>query len=71
MVPNHKMGNLAVCGNYHTITLLINPSKILLHIIWIENFLAEEQVGFIPKIDTVEQIFNLHDYDLHGYDRKC
>ena len=58
-------GNLQLCQNYRTISLISHPSKIILKIILNrlkplgENIIAEERAGFRPGRSTVEQIFNL------------
>ena len=55
-----KKGNLQLCQNYKTISLISHPSKVMLKIIL--NRLqpqAEEQAGFRAGRSTTEQIFNL------------
>ena len=55
-----KKGNLQLCQNYRTISLISHPSKVMLKIIL--NRLqpqAEEQAGFRAGRSTTEQIFNL------------
>ena len=60
-----KKGNLQLCNNYRTISLISHGSKVMLKIILnrlkpqAENFIAEEQAGFRHGRSTVEQIFNL------------
>ena len=60
-----KKGNLQLCQNYRTISLISHPSKVMLKIILnrlkpqAEEILAEEQAGFRSGRSTVEQIFNL------------
>ena len=60
-----KKGNLQLCKNYRTISLISHPSKVMLKIIlnrlkpMAENIIAEEQAGFRPGRSTIEQIFNL------------
>ena len=60
-----KKGNLQLCQNYRTISLISHPSKILLKIILnrlkpqAEKIIAEEQAGFRKGRSTTEQIFNL------------
>ena len=60
-----KNGNLQLCHNYHTISLISHPSKVMLKIILnrlkpaAEKIIAEEQAGFHPGRSTTEQIFNL------------
>ena len=64
VLPLPKKGNLRLCQNYRTISLISHPSKILLRIILnrlktaAEQLLAEEQAGFRAGRSTVEQIFN-------------
>jgi hypothetical protein len=64
VIPLPKKGNLRLCQNYRTISLISHPSKIMLRIILnrlkaqAEEHLAEEQAGFRPGRSTVEQIFN-------------
>ena len=47
-----KKGNLQLCQNYRTISLISHPSKVILNIILnrikpqAENIIAEEQAGF-------------------------
>src|ERR1051325_7267393 len=58
-----KKGNLKLCENYCTISLIVHASKLLLEIIrrrlkpYIESHLSEEQAGFCPGCSTVEQVF--------------
>ena len=60
-----KKGNLQLCNNYRTISLISNGSKVMLKIILnrlkplAENIIAEEQAGFRRGRSTIEQIFNL------------
>ena len=60
-----KKGNLQLCQNYRTISLISHPSKVMLRIILnrlkpvAENIIAEEQAGFRAGRSTTEQIFNL------------
>ena len=60
-----KNGNLQLCQNYRTISLISHPSKVMLKIILnglkpeVEKIIAEEQAGFRPGRSTTEQIFNL------------
>ena len=60
-----KKGNLQLCNNYRTISLIIHGSKVMLKIILnrlrplAENIIAEEQAGFRRGRSTIEQIFNL------------
>ena len=63
-VSSHH-GNLQLCQNYRTISLISHPSKVMLKIILYrlkpetEKIIAEEQAGFHPRHSTTEQIFNL------------
>ena len=60
-----KKGNLQLCQNYRTISLISHPSKIMLKIILnrhqpqAEEIIAEGQAGFRAGRSTTEQIFNL------------
>ena len=60
-----KKGNLQLCQNYRTISLISHPSKVMLKIILnrlqpqAEEINAEEQAGFRARRSTTEQIFNL------------
>ena len=60
-----KEGNLQLCQNYRTISLISHPSKVMLKIILnrlqpqAEEIIAEEQAGFRAGRSTTEQIFNL------------
>ena len=60
-----KKGNLQLCQNYRTITLISHPSKVMLKIILnrlqpqAEETIAEEQASFRTGRSTTEQIFNL------------
>ena len=60
-----KKGNLQLCQNYRTISLISHPSKVMLKIILnrlqpqAEEIIAEEQAGFRVGRSTTEQIFNL------------
>ena len=60
-----KKGDLKVCNNYRTLSLISHPSKVLLRIILnrlkhqAQEIIAEEQAGFMKGRSTVEQIFNL------------
>ena len=64
VIPLPKKGNLKLCQNYRTISLISHPSKIMLRILLnrlkakSEEILAEEQAGFRKGRSTVEQIFN-------------
>ena len=60
-----KKGNLQLCQNYRTISLISHSSKVMLKIILnrlkpqAEEIIAEEQAGFRAGRSTTEQIFNL------------
>ena len=60
-----KKGNLQICNNYRTISLISHPSKVLLKVLLnrlkpqAEEIIAEEQAGFRTGRSTTEQIFNL------------
>ena len=60
-----KKGNLQQCKNYHTISLICHPSKVLLKVplnrlkIQAESIIVEEQAGFRSGHSTTKQIFNL------------
>ena len=60
-----KKGNLQLCNNYRTISLISHASKVMLKILLnrlkpqAEEIIAEEQAGFRSKRSTTEQIFNL------------
>ena len=60
-----KKGNLQLCQNYRTISLISHPSKVMLKIILnrlqpqAEEIIAEDQAGFRAGRSTTEQIFNL------------
>ncbi|GFO33582.1 endonuclease-reverse transcriptase, partial [Plakobranchus ocellatus] len=60
-----KKGNLKLCQNYRTISLISHPSKVMLKVILnrlkpeAEKIIAEEQAGFRPGRSTVEQICNV------------
>lgn len=60
-----KIGNLHLCQNYRTISLLSHPSKVMLKVILkrlkphTEKFTAEEQAGFRAGRSAIEQIFNV------------
>ena len=60
-----KKGNLQQCQNYQMISLISNPSKVMLKIILnrlklpVEKIIAEEQAAFRAEMSTTEQIFNL------------
>ena len=60
-----KQGNLQLCQNYRTISLISHSSKVMLKGILnrfkpqAEEIIAEEQAGFRAGRSTTEQIFNL------------
>ena len=60
-----KKGNLQLCQNYRTISLISHPSKVMLKIILnrlkpeAESIIAEEQAGFRLGRSTTKQIYNL------------
>ena len=60
-----KKGNLQLCQNYRTISLISHPSKVMLKIILsrlqpqAEEVIADEQASFRAGRSTTEQIFNL------------
>ena len=60
-----KKGNLQLCQNYRTVSLISHSSKVMLKVILnrlkplAEEILAEEQAGFRAGRSTTEQIFNL------------
>ena len=60
-----KKGNLQLCKNYRTISLISHSSKVMLKVILnrlkpqAEEIIAEEQAGFRAGRSTTEQIFNL------------
>ena len=66
-----KKGNLQLCQNFRTISLISHPSKVMLKIILnrlqpqAEEIIAEEQAGFRAGRTTTEQIFNIKKYLQH------
>ena len=60
-----KKGNLQLCQNYRTISLISHPSKAMLRILLnrlkpqAEDIIKEEQAGFRAGGSTTEQIFSL------------
>ena len=60
-----KKGNLQLCQNYRTISLISHSSKVVLKIILnrlqpqAEKIIVKEQAGFRAGRSTTEQIFNL------------
>ena len=64
VITHPKNGNLQLCQNYRTISLISHLSKVMLKIILNRpkpeaEIIAEEQAGFRPGRSTTEQIFNL------------
>ena len=65
VITLQKKGNLQLCQNYRTISLISHPSKVMLKIILnrlqpqTEEITAEEQAGFWARTSTTEQILNL------------
>ena len=62
-IPNK--GNMQLCKNYRTTSLISHPSKVLLSDILnrlrlqAEAIISEEQTGILAGRSTSEQIFNL------------
>ena len=60
-----KKGNLQLCNNHITISLISHGSTVMLKIVlnrlkpYAENIIAEERAGFRHGTSTIEQIFNL------------
>ncbi|GFR89399.1 RNA-directed DNA polymerase from mobile element jockey [Elysia marginata] len=60
-----KTGNLKLCQNYRTISLISHPSKVMLKVFLnrlkpqAEKTIAEDQAGFRPGRSTVERICNI------------
>ena len=60
-----KKGNLQLCQNYRTISLISHPSKVMLKVTLnrlqpqAEEIIAEEQAGFRAGRSTTEQIFTV------------
>ena len=60
-----QKGQFTTMPEYHTISLISHPSKVMLKILLnrlkpeAEKIIAEEQAGFRPGRSTTEQIFNL------------
>ena len=65
IITHPKKGNIQLCQNYRTISLISHPSKVMLKIIlnrlqpYADQIIAEEQAGFRQGRGTTEQIFNL------------
>ena len=64
VITHPKKGNLQLCQNYRTFSLISHPSNVILKIILnrlqsqAEEIIAEEQAGFRAGRSTTEQIFN-------------
>ena len=60
-----KKGNLQLCQNYRTVSLISHSSKVMLKVILnrrkpqAEEIIAGEQAGFRAGRSTAEQILNL------------
>ena len=60
-----QKGNVQLCENIRTVSLISHPSKVKLKVILnrlkplAENITAEEQAGFPARHNTTEQISNL------------
>ena len=60
-----KKGNLQLCQNYRTISLISHANKVMLKVILnrlkaqAEKIIAEEQAGFRGGRSTTDQIFNI------------
>ena len=60
-----QKGNLQLCQNYRTISLITHPSKVMLKIILnrhqpqAEETITEEQAGLRAGRSTIKQIVNL------------
>ena len=71
-----KKGNLQLCQNYRTISLISHSSKVMLKVILnrlkpqAEKIIAEEQAGFRAGRSTTEQIF-LTEYAMQPYGPPC
>ena len=65
IITPHKKGNLKLCQNHRTISLISHSSKVMLRVILnrlksqAEEIIAEEQAGFRAGRSTTEKIFNL------------
>ena len=63
-VPIPITQSLQQCKNYHMISLVCHPSKVLLQVLLnrlkrqAESIIAEEQAGFRAGRSTTQQIFN-------------
>ena len=54
-----EKGNLQLCQNYRTRSLISHLNKVMLNKLQAEEIIAEEQAGFRAGRSTTEQIFNL------------
>ena len=67
-----KKGNLQLCQNYRTISLISQPSKVMLRILLnrlkpqAEEIIKEEQAGFRARRSTTEQFFSILDYSVRN-----
>ena len=65
VITLQKKGNIQLCQNCRTISLISHASKVMLKVLLnrlkpqAENTIAEEQAGFRVGRSTTEQIFNL------------
>ena len=65
IITHPKKGNLQLCQNYRTISLISHLSKVMLKVILnrlkpqAEEIIAEEQAGFKAERSTTEQVSNL------------
>ena len=65
VITLQEKGSLQLCQNYHTISLISHPSKVMLKILLnrlkpqAEEIIKEEQAGFRVGRSTIEHIFNL------------
>lgn len=64
-IPLHKKGSIEDCSNYHTISLVLHASKVLLNVIharlryYVDSQIPPEQAGFVKGRGTREQILNI------------
>ena len=65
-IPIPKKGNAKECSNYHTITLILDTSNVMLKILqarlqwYINRELPDVQAGFRKGTGTRDQIANIH-----------
>ena len=65
-IPIPKKGNAKECSNYHTITLILHASKVMLKILqarlqqYVNWQLPDVQAGFRKSRGTRDQIANIH-----------